>query len=406
MASVSSASSRDDSQRIVVTGMGAVSSLGHDLPSTWRGLVEGANGIRTIRRFDPTGFQVTFAAEVDLSAAGPDPKGSLAMRAASEALRGSGLEGGPRVGVFMGSEADRPPLPLVALRMHQGRTPTPDEMAASAPWAPTTTLARRLGATGFRSTVSTACTSSAQAIGEAMLRIRRGEIDAALAGGVDVLVDPLMLTGFAILGALSTRNHDPGAACRPFDVDRDGFVLADGAAMLVLESLAHAKSRGAPVLGELLGYGCSLNAWRITDAPPDGRGAALAMRAALEDARLPASAIDYVNAHGTSTPQNDVSEARALQTVLGDHVDRAWVSSTKSMTGHTVAACGALELLFCLLAVRDDVAPPTRNLDNPDPDCALHHVAHDSVRTPVRVALSNAFGFGGNNASILVGGAP
>jgi 3-oxoacyl-[acyl-carrier-protein] synthase II len=406
MATFRSQAQRDDHQRIVVTGMGAVSSIGHDLPSTWSALLAGANGIRTIRRFDPTGFQVTFAAEVDLSGAGPDPKGSLAMRAASEALRSSGLEGGPRVGVFMGSEADRPPLPLVALRMHQGRTPTPEEMAASAPWAPTAKLAHRLGATGFRNTVSTACTSSAQAIGEAMLRIRRGELDAALAGGVDVLVDPLMVTGFAILGALSTRNHDPGAACRPFDVDRDGFVLADGAAMLTLESLAHAKARGAPIQGELLGYGCSLNAWRITDAPPDGRGAALAMRAALEDARLPASAIDYVNAHGTSTPQNDVSEARALQTVLGEHVDHAWVSSTKSMTGHTVAACGALELLFCLLAVRDDVAPPTRNLDNPDPDCALRHVAHHAVRTPVRVALSNAFGFGGNNASILVGGTP
>jgi 3-oxoacyl-[acyl-carrier-protein] synthase II len=239
-----------------------------------------------------------------------------------------------------------------------------------------------------------------------MLRIRRGELDAALAGGVDVLVDPLMVTGFAILGALSTRNHDPASACRPFDVDRDGFVLADGSAMLTLESLAHARARGAPILGELLGYGCSLNAWRITDAPPDGRGAALAMRAALSDAQLPATAVDYINAHGTSTPQNDVSEARAISTVLGDHTAHAWVSSTKSMTGHTVAACGALELLICLLAVRDDVAPPTLNLDNPDPDCALRHVANHAVRTPIRVALSNAFGFGGNNASILVGGPP
>jgi len=406
MAAERSLSNRDDSQRIVVTGMGAISSLGHDLPSTWAALVESANGIRTIERFDPTGFPVTFGAEVSIEHAGPDLKGSLAMRAASEALRQSGLEGSPRVGVFLGSEADRPPLPLVATRMHRGQTPTADEMAASAPWAPTRSLARRLGAAGHQGTVSTACTSSAQAIGEAMLRIRRGELDAALAGGVDILVDPLMVTGFAILGALSTRNDDPGAACRPFDIDRDGFVLADGAAMLALESLAHARKRGAPVLGELLGYGCSLNAWRITDAPPDGRGAALAMNAALRDAGLSASAIDYVNAHGTSTPQNDVSEARALQTVLGSSVDHAWVSSTKSMTGHTVAACGALELLFCLLAVRDDVAPATRNLDNPDPDCALRHVAHHSVRSPIRFALSNAFGFGGNNASILVGGAP
>jgi 3-oxoacyl-[acyl-carrier-protein] synthase II len=406
MAASGSLSTRDDRQRIVVTGMGAVSSLGHDLPSTWSALVEARNGIRTIRRFDPKGFPVTFAAEVEIPHAGPDLKGTLAKRASVEALQASGLEGGPRVGVFIGSEADRPPLPLVAKRMRLGQTPSAEEMALSAPWAPTAALARRLGATGPHSTVSTACCSSAQAIGEAMLRIRRGEIDAALAGGVDVLVDPLMVTGFAILGALSTRNSDPGAACRPFDVDRDGFVLADGSAMLVLESLAHARARGATVLGELLGYGCSLNAWRITDAPPDGRGAALAIRAALEDARLPADTIDYVNAHGTSTPQNDVSEARAIRSVLGHHADRAWVSSTKSMTGHTVAACGALELLFCLLAVRDDVAPPTRNLDNPDPDCEIRHVAHTAVRTPVRVALSNSFGFGGNNASILVGGPP
>ncbi len=399
-------SALDDSQRIVVTGMGAVSSLGLDLPSTWNAVVEGRNGIRTIERFDPTGFPVTFAAQVELPGAGDELKGALAVRAAREALDGCGLGGGPRVGVFVGSEADRPPLSEVARRMALELAPTPAEMAARAPWAPTTVLAGLIGASGYRSTISTACTSSAQAIGEAMLRIRRGEIDAALAGGVDVLVDPLMVTGFAILGALSSRNHDPGAACRPFDVERDGFVLADGAAMLALESLAHARARGAPVLGELLGYGCSLNAWRITDAPPDGRGASLAMRAALEDARLSPSDIDYVNAHGTSTPQNDVSEARALQTVFGDHTDRVWVSSTKSMTGHTVAACGALELLFCLLAVRDDVAPPTRNLDNPDPDCKLRHVAHHSVRAPVRVALSNAFGFGGNNASILVGGAP
>jgi 3-oxoacyl-[acyl-carrier-protein] synthase II len=399
-------SPRDDRQRIVVTGMGAVSSLGHDLPSTWAGVLEARNGIRRIERFDPTGFPVTFAAQVDLEGVEGGLKGALAQRAATEALSQSGLEGGPRVGVFLGSEADRPPLDEVAHRMEVDLAPTPDEMAASAPWAPTEALARQIGARGRRSTISTACTSSAQAVGEAMLRIRRGELDAALAGGVDVLVDPLMVTGFAILGALSTRNEDPGAACRPFDIDRDGFVLADGAAMLTLESLAHARARGATVLGELLGYGCSLNAWRITDAPPDGRGAALAMRAALADAGLPASAIDDINAHGTSTPQNDVSEARALQTVLGEHVERAWVSSTKSMTGHTVAACGALELLFCLLAVRDDVAPPTRNLDHPDPDCALRHVAHHAVRSPVRYALSNAFGFGGNNASILVGGAP
>ncbi len=397
---------RDPDRRVVITGAGAVSSLGPDLPSTWCAILEARNGIRTIQRFDPTGFPVTFAAEVSVPHAGPDLKAALAHRAAREALTASGLEGGPRVGVFMGSEADRPPLPLVAKRMHSGQAPTPAEMELSAPWAPTRTLARMIRATGPTSTISTACCSSAQAIGEAVLRIRRGEIDAALAGGVDVLVDPLMVTGFSILGALSMRNEAPEKACRPFDVDRDGFVLADGAAILVLESLARAKSRRAPIMGEILGYGCSLNAWRITDAPPDGRGAALAMRAALEDARRGPSDIDYINAHGTSTHQNDISEARAIQRVFGSRSPDVWVSSTKSMTGHTVAACGALELLFCLLAVRDGVVPPTRNLDTPDPDCDLRHVAHHTVQSPVRLALSNSFGFGGNNASIVVGGPP
>ncbi|MFH1468495.1 MAG: beta-ketoacyl-[acyl-carrier-protein] synthase family protein [Pseudomonadota bacterium] len=400
----SPAADRPASERVVVTGMGAVSALGLDLPATWHAVLEGANGIRTVQRFDPAGFPVTFGAEVHLPGSPADLKGSLALRAAREALAAAGLPGGPRAGVFIGSEADRPPLSLVARRMRTGELPTTAEVARAAPWAPTTDLATLCGATGPTSTISTACSSSAQAIGEAYLRLRRGEIDVALTGGVDVLVDPLMVTGFAILGALSTRNAEPERACRPFDVDRDGFVLADGAAMLCLETLAHARARGAEVLGEILGYGCSLNAWRITDAPPDGRGAAIAMEAALADAGLCAADIDYVNAHGTSTPQNDVSEARALQRVLGPEVRRVLVSSTKSMTGHTVAACGALELLFSFLALRDGVAPPTINLDHPDPDCDLCHVAQEARPARLRNAFSNSFGFGGNNATLVVGG--
>jgi len=391
---------------VVITGMGAITSLGLDLPTTWAALLAGRNGIRRIQRFDPRGFPVTFAAEVPVPPETRELKLAIAQRAAQEALTASGLPSGDRVGVFMGSEADRPPLALVARRMCSGDIPMPDEMERSAPWAPTRLLALGIGATGPQSTVSTACTSSAQAMGEALLRIRRGEIEAALTGGVDVLVDPLMLTGFGILGALSMRNEAPELACRPFDLDRDGFVLADGAAMLVLESLEHASARGATVLGELLGYGCSLNAWRITDSPPDGRGAALAMHAALADAGITAADVDYINAHGTSTPQNDVSEARAIQRVFGEHCERVLVSSTKSMTGHTVAACGALELLFALLAVRDGVAPITRNLDRPDPDCALNHVRREPERAALRIALSNSFGFGGNNASLVVGPPP
>ena len=392
--------------RVVITGMGAVTPQGYDVGSSWQAVLESRSGIRTITSFDATDFPVTFAAELADGFDGADPKTEIALRAAHEAVASSGLQGGPAVGVFLGSETTRPPLSLLARRVRERQLPSAEEMERAAPWAPTDLLAERFGALGPRSTVSTACTSSAQAVGEATLRIRRGEVQAAITGGVDVLVEPLMMTGFAILGALSSRNQAPDLACRPFDVDRDGFVLADGAALLVLESLDHARARGAPVLGEILGYGCSLNAWRITDSPPDGRGAAQAMEAALRDAGLCADQVDYINAHGTSTVQNDASEARAIQRVFGDHVGQVWVSSTKSMTGHTVAACGSLELIFSLLAVRQAAIPCTRNLEKVDPDCRLRHVMGETHLEKPRIALTNAFGFGGSNASILVGGPP
>lgn len=261
-------------------------------------------------------------------------------------------------------------------------------------------------ARGPRSTISTACTSSAQAVGEAFHHIRRGSIVAAIAGGVDTLVDPLMVAGFSLLGALSTRNDSPETASRPFDRDRDGFVLGEGAGFMVLESYEYAHARGAEILGEVLGYGTSLNAWRITDSPPDGRGAAQAMEGALTDARLSLTDIGYINAHGTSTSQNDLSESTAIRRVFGDHCEDLWVSSTKSMMGHLVAACGAVEFMISLLAIRHGAIPESLNLENPDPACPLRFVRGGPAETPLRHALSNAFGFGGSNASLIVGPCP
>jgi 3-oxoacyl-[acyl-carrier-protein] synthase II len=286
--------------------------------------------------------------------------------------------------------------------MLRGELPTADELDQMAPDAPTRLLAAALGAEGPRSTISTACTSSSQAVGEAMLRIRRGEVDTMIAGGVDVLVDPIMVTGFSLLGALSTRNAAPEAASRPFDRGRDGFVLGEGAGMLILEERSQAVRRGAPILAELSGWGCSCNAYRITDSPPDGRGAAQSMSAALADAGLSPEEIGYINAHGTSTPMNDASETRGIQRALGAAAAEIPVSSTKSMMGHLVAACGAVEAILCVLAVRDGWLPPTINLDEPDPDCNLMHIPHRARQQRIRHALTNAFGFGGSNGSIVV----
>ncbi len=384
-------------RRVVVTGIGVVTPLGIGAEVTWQALLDGQNGVGPIRRFDATGFPVRFAAEAPLPGSGATLKAKLVELALGEALAQSGISGGPRLGVCVGSEAARPPIEWL------GRADVNVlELEGLAPDAPTRLAATMAMAGGPRSTVSTACTSSSQAIGEALLRIRRGEVDAMIAGGVDALSEPLMVVGFSKLGALSTRNEDPTRASRPFDLHRDGFVLGEGAGFLVLEAEDYARARGAPVLATIAGWGCSCNAWRITDSPPDGRGAAQAMRAALEDARVALGDVGYVNAHGTSTPQNDLSESRAVRSVFGSVP--VPVSSTKGHMGHLVAACGAVEAILCVQALRDGWLPPTRNLDEPDPDCDLAHIRGTPVRTDARFALTNAFGFGGSNGSVLVGG--
>jgi len=385
-----------------------VTPLGEDLPSTWKALVAGRSGIGPIRRFDASGFDVTFAAEVD-SLPEEDPaslKERLVCVALEEAMRGAGpLTMDPaRIGVCLGSESARPSLSVVARRYRTGALPTLADLMRNAASAPTQAVAERVGAKGIMSTISTACTSSSQAVGEGALRLRREEADVMIVGGVDVLVGPLMLTGFSLLGALSTRNHDPSGASRPFDRDRDGFVLGEGAGILVLERESVARSRGAEILAEVSGYGCSSNAWRITDSPPDGRGAAQAMALALQDAGLAPEDVGYINAHGTSTPMNDPSETRGIQRVFKGA--QPWVSSTKSMMGHLVAACGAVEAIVCAQAIRTGVLPPTINLDHPDPGCEMRHVSPGAVEEAVDHALTNAFGFGGSNGSLVISRAP
>jgi 3-oxoacyl-[acyl-carrier-protein] synthase II len=387
--------------RVVVTGMGMVTALGVGVQATWSALLSGRSGVGDVTRFDARALPVSFAAEAaDPGGDEPDLKLRLAAAAVREALEASGPVPGARTGVCVGSEIGRPSLPEIAAQMLSGEPPSAEDLRGMDPAAPTRLVAAIAQAKGPMSTISTACTSSSQAVGEGLLRIRRGDADVMIVGGVDVLVDPLMITGFAKLGALSERNDDPQAASRPFDQDRDGFVLGEGAGFLVLESEAHAQARGATPLAELSGFGCSCNAYRITDSPPDGRGAYQSMRLALEDASLQATDIGYVNAHGTSTPMNDPSETQGILRTFGTH--RVPVSSTKSMTGHLVAACGAVEAIISVLAITEGVLPPTINLDTPDPRCDLNHVANRAQSAQIDHAMTNAFGFGGSNGSLIV----
>jgi 3-oxoacyl-[acyl-carrier-protein] synthase II len=416
---------REGRRRVVITGLGCVTPLGNDVATTWAGVVAGRSAMGPIRRFDASGFGTTFAAEVhDFEppklehrlGRWLDAKSGFAAAAAQQAMADAGLGEGAvdsgRFGVSVGAEVSRPDLDVMAARLKRFaeagareafRAIDPREFVVMAAWHPASLLACLFDARGPNLTTSTACTSSAQSVGDALRLIRRGDADVMLAGGTDRLVEELMVMGFGLLGALSTRNDEPQRACRPFDRTRDGFVLGEGAGMVVLESLDHALARGARIHAELLGYGCSANAWRITDSPPDGRGARISMEQALQDAGLTPADVDYVNAHGTSTQQNDASESAAIHGALGEHARRVPVSSTKSMMGHLVAACGAVELILCVRAIAEGVIPPTINYEHPDPACELDVVPNVAREAKVDVALTNAFGFGGSNGTLAVG---
>ena len=416
---------------VVITGVGCITPLGRDAASTWTAIRRATPGVSRIAQFDATGFPVRIAGEVK----GFDPrrdvpeeacpkklqkyldrKTAFAVLAAREALAQAKISKGDvapdRFGISIGTEAGRPLLQDIAERILQGKrngfesvsleSLDPVSLVKEAPSLTASLLSMIHEAKGPATTVSTACTSSSQSIGDAYDRIRRGEADVILAGGCDALVEAFMVTGFSLLGALSQRNDAPERASRPFDKDRDGFVLAEGAGFVVLEAAAHAEKRGVTPLAELAGFGASDNAYRITDSPPDGRGAYLSMKFALEDGKIAADQVGYINAHGTSTQQNDASETAGIKWLFGDGAKKIPVSSTKSMMGHLVAACGAVELVVCVLAMRDRVAPPTINYDTPDPACDLDYVPNVARPCGFDVALSNSFGFGGSNGTIAI----
>lgn len=407
-------------RRVVVTGLGAVTPLGVGLGPTWEALLAGRSGAGRITKFDPSDFPTTIAAEVKgfvpedhvdrKEVKRMDPFIHLAMAATHFAMTDSGLtideEMAPRVGVYMGSGLGG----LTTLeRYHQAYLE--DGVRKISPFfipmlisnlAPGH-IAIRYGAKGPNITTTTACAASSHAIGEALLAVRRGVCDVVLAGGTEATITPMALGGFCAMKALSTRNDDPTGASRPFDKDRDGFVMGEGAAMLILEELEFAKKRGAKIYAELCGYGASGDAYHITAPAPGGEGAVRCMRAAMEDARVSPEKIGYINAHGTSTPYNDVFETMSIKTVFGDHARKLMVSSTKSMTGHLLGAAGAVEGIFSVQAIHEGTIPPTINYKTADPECDLDYVPNTARREEVRYALSNSFGFGGTNSCLLFG---
>jgi 3-oxoacyl-[acyl-carrier-protein] synthase II len=408
-----------DKRRVVVTGVGLVSAVGLDTASTWQGLLAGRSGAASITLFDASQHSTRFAAEVK----GFDPLEwvekkdvkkmdrfiQFAVAASDMAVKDSGLpiegEGAERVGVYIGSgiggfatiEREHE-----ALLKGGPRKVSPFFIPAAIVNLASGWVSIRTGAKGPNSATCTACTTSAHAIGDSFRLIQRGDADAMIAGGSEAAITPLGVGGFAAMRALSTRNDAPERASRPFDRDRDGFVIGEGSGVLVLEELEHARARGARVYCEIIGYGMSGDAFHITAPCEDGDGAVRVMRATLKDAGVAPEAVDYVNAHGTSTPPGDRIEMMAFKKVFGDHARKLAISSTKSMTGHLLGAAGGLEAGITALAIRDCVIPPTINNENPDPECDLDCVPNVARKAEVRCALTNSFGFGGTNGALLL----
>jgi len=405
-------------RRVVVTGIGVVSPLGNDLPSTWDGVVSGRSGVRRITKFDPTGYRTQIAAEVrDFDARQYfdakelrhiDPVARFAVVAAREAVADAGLTRDDtlkaRTAVVIGSGIGGMETLTREVRTLTERAPSrvsPFMIPMILPETPASMVAIEFGFKGPNFAVTSACASGANAIGEATNMLRYGLADTAVCGGSENGVIEISVAGFGNMKALSTRNDDPQTASRPFDRDRDGFVVGEGAAVLVLETLEGALARGAHIYAEVRGYGTNDDAYHITAPLEDGAGAAACMRLALDDAALPAAAIDYINAHGTSTPLNDIAETRAIKRVFGELAYKLPVSSTKSMTGHLLGAAGALEAVLCVKALATGIIPPTMNLQNADPECDLDYVPNEARRSSLRAVLSNSFGFGGHNACLI-----
>jgi 3-oxoacyl-[acyl-carrier-protein] synthase II len=405
-------------RRVVVTGLGVVSPIGNTVSEAWEGALAGTPGITRITRFDASRLASQIAGEVkgfDVTqymsakeARRMDLFIHYGMAAGLQAWREAALpvtpENAERIGVNFGSGMGG--LPLIESMHEEVRTNGPRRISpffipGSIINMTAGLLSIEVGAKGPNLAMVTACTTSTHCIGEAAKSIRYGEADVMIAGGSEATVTELAIGGFAAARALSTRNDDPATASRPWDKDRDGFVLGEGAGAVVLEEYEHAKARGANIYCELVGYGVSADAHHMTAPPEDGDGGFRAMRNALKDASLDSSAIDYINAHGTSTPLGDVAETLAVKRLLGERAPGVAVNSTKSMTGHLLGAAGGVEAVFSILALRHQVSPPTINLRNPDPQCDLDYVPHEARKMPIRIALSNSFGFGGTNGTLI-----
>jgi 3-oxoacyl-[acyl-carrier-protein] synthase II len=405
-------------RRIVITGLGAVTPAGHTVKETWGNILEGNSGIRVIDHFDTTGFASRIGGSVrefDLSpylspkeARRNDPFIHYGMAAAIQAIEDSGLEvtdaNAERIGIAIGSGIGGLPGIEKGYRSYLKGGPR----KISAFFVPSNiinmiagNLSIRYGIKGPNYGIVTACSTGTHNIGDAARMIERGDVDVMIAGGAEMATSPTGLGGFGSARALSTRNDDPEGASRPWDKGRDGFVLGDGAGVVVLEEYAYAKARGAGIYAELIGFAMSSDAFHITLPPEDGDGARRCMVLAMRDASLNPEEVDYINAHGTSTPAGDVIETRALKAAFGAYASKIPVSSTKSMIGHLLGAAGGVEAVFSVLAIRDNVAPPTINLEEPDDECDLDYVANQAREMPINVSMSNSFGFGGTNGTLI-----
>ncbi|MFH1454273.1 MAG: beta-ketoacyl-ACP synthase II [Armatimonadota bacterium] len=407
-----------NNKRVVITGMGIVSSLGSKIDTFWDNLINGRSGISDITYFDTTNFATKFAGQVkDFNVQDYiQPKEirkldkflHYAIGATKTALADANLEineeNSDRIGALVGSGIggmetlenqfrvlfERGPskvspffIPMMISNMASGQ------------------LGIFFGIRGPNLSIMTACATGAHSIGEACHIIKRGEADVMIAGGTEAAITPMSVAGFCALRALSTKNDNPQEASRPFDKDRDGFVMSEGAGILILEDLEHAKKRGATIYGEIVGYGASEDAYHITMPDPEGKGASLAMNAAIKNAGITPDKIDYINAHGTATPVGDPAETKALKMVFKDHAPKLSVSSTKSMHGHCLGAAGAVESIVCTMAIKNGIVPPTINLDTPDPECDLNYTPNKAVERDMEYAMNNSFGFGGQNAVLI-----
>jgi len=406
------------SRRVVITGTGLVTPLGTGVAKTWKNICAGLSGIDRITRYDPTGDPVQIAGEVKdfIDEDHFDKKSAnklklfvkYALVATHMALEESGLEISDencgRVGVITGCGMGG--LPTITeqheIFLNKGyKRISPFFIPTAIPNMPSGHISMATGSKGPNLTMTTACAAGTHAIGEAYRHIKYGMSDVMISGGAEGVICPLGVNGFTAMKALSKRNDNPAEASRPFDKDRDGFVMSEGSGIMILEEYEHARARGAEIIAEVVGYGLSSDAYHIAAPPEDGEGAMRSMRVALEDAGLNPEDIDYINAHGTSTPLNDRCETLAIKTVFGDHAHKLAISSTKSMVGHMLGAAGGIEAVFLALSIRDQIAPPTINLHQPSPECDLDYVPNTARKMSIRYGLSNSFGFGGTNGVVI-----